>query len=64
MNLKENQEQPIWYNVWLIGYIFQLGNYSTTSSPDAYRNVSAKDDSKWKKAETKRCELSERLEYV
>jgi len=46
------------------GYIFQLGNYSTKSAPDAYTNVSAKDDSKWKKAETKRCELSDRLEYV
>lgn len=42
----------------------QLGNNSTTSSADAYTNVSAKDDSKWKKAETKRCELSERLENV
>lgn len=30
----------------------------------AYTNVSAKDDSKWKKAETKRWELFERLENV
>lgn len=43
---------------------YQLDNYSTTSSADSYTNVSAKDDSKWKKAETKRCELSERLENV
>lgn len=44
------------------GYIFP-SNYSTGSS-DAYTNVSAKDDNRWKKEETKRCELSERLEYV
>jgi hypothetical protein len=61
MNLKE-KEQQIRNKVH--GYIFHLGNYSIKSAPDAYTNVSAKDDSKWKKAETKRCELSDRLEYV
>jgi hypothetical protein len=38
--------------------------YLIMSAPEAYTNVSAKDDSRWKKEETKRCELSDRLEYV